>query len=41
MIILQGSNLARRYGVEVIFENVQMTIQHNSRIALVPVSQHY
>lgn len=35
MIILQGSNLARRYGVEVIFENVQMTIQHNSRIALV------
>lgn len=35
MIILQGANLARRYGVEVIFENVQMTIQHNSRIALV------
>src|SRR5699024_4664354 len=35
MIILQGSNLARRYGIEVIFENVQMTIQHNSRIALV------
>lgn len=35
MIILQGSNLARRYGVETIFENVQITIQHNSRIALV------
>lgn len=35
MIVLQGSNLARRFGSETLFENIQITIQHNSRLALV------
>lgn len=35
MIILQGQNLSRLFGSEVLFEKANLTIQHNSRIALV------
>lgn len=35
MIVLQGANIARYFGSETLFENIQITIQHNSRIALV------
>lgn len=35
MIVLQGANIARRFGSEILFENIQINIQHNSRIALV------
>ncbi|WP_373717707.1 ABC-F family ATP-binding cassette domain-containing protein [Jeotgalibaca porci] len=35
MILLQGQNLARYFGPTVLFENIQITIQDNERIALV------
>lgn len=35
MIILQGQNLSRVFGSDTLFEKVNITIQHNSRIALV------
>ncbi|MDO4671147.1 MAG: ABC-F family ATP-binding cassette domain-containing protein [Aerococcus sp.] len=35
MILLQGSQLERRFGADVLFSNINMTIQDNSRIALV------
>lgn len=35
MILLQGQNLARYFGPTVLFEDIQITIQDNERIALV------
>ncbi|MDK7294200.1 ATP-binding cassette domain-containing protein, partial [Streptococcus pasteurianus] len=35
MIVLQGSKLMRRFGSDILFQDVQMTIQDNSRTALV------
>ena len=35
MILLQGQNLARYFGETVLFENINMAIQTNERIALV------
>lgn len=35
MIVLQGSNLQRRFGSDVLFTNVNLTVQSHSRIALV------
>ncbi|APZ49448.1 multidrug ABC transporter ATP-binding protein [Jeotgalibaca sp. PTS2502] len=35
MILLQGQNLARHFGSAVLFENIQITIQDQERIALV------
>lgn len=35
MILLQGQNLARHFGSTVLFENIQITIQDQERIALV------
>ncbi|MFD0897659.1 ABC-F family ATP-binding cassette domain-containing protein [Loigolactobacillus binensis] len=35
MILLQAQNVARRFGAEVLFENVQLEIQSNARVALV------
>jgi len=35
MILLQGQNLARHFGPTVLFDNIQITVQDHSRIALV------
>ena len=35
MILLQGQNLARLFGASVLFDNIQITVQDHSRIALV------
>ncbi|AZP04563.1 MAG TPA: ATP-binding cassette domain-containing protein [Candidatus Jeotgalibaca pullicola] len=35
MILLQGQNLARHFGSAILFENIQITIQDQERIALV------
>lgn len=35
MIILQGNDLSRHFGADSLFQHVNITIQHNSRIALV------
>lgn len=35
MIILQGNNLSRHFGADILFQDVNITIQNNSRIALV------
>ena len=35
MILLQGQNLARHFGPTILFNNIQITIQDNERIALV------
>ncbi|MFD1318067.1 ABC-F family ATP-binding cassette domain-containing protein [Loigolactobacillus zhaoyuanensis] len=35
MILLQAQNVARRFGAEVLFENVQLEVQSSSRVALV------
>lgn len=35
MILLQAQNVARRFGAEVLFENVQLEVQSNARVALV------
>lgn len=35
MILLQGSNLARQFGAETLFEDIQITVQDTSRIGLV------
>ena len=35
MILLQANQIARYFGAETLFENIQMEISTNSRIALV------
>ncbi|MDR0298519.1 MAG: ATP-binding cassette domain-containing protein, partial [Streptococcaceae bacterium] len=35
MIVLQGNNLARVFGADVLFENISFSIQEKSRVALV------
>lgn len=35
MILLQGNNIARTFGADILFENINFTIQDNSRISLV------
>jgi len=35
MILLQANQIARLFGAEVLFENIQLEIARNSRIALV------
>lgn len=35
MIILQAQDIAKRFGAETLFDNVNLTVQDNSRIALV------
>ena len=35
MILLQGNNIARTFGADILFENINFTIQDNSRVSLV------
>ena len=35
MILLQAQHVARHFGADVLFENINLDIQENSRIALV------
>lgn len=32
MILLQGNNIARTFGADILFENINFTIQDNSRV---------
>ena len=35
MILLQGNNISRTFGADILFEKINFTIQDNSRVSLV------